>query len=56
MEVRGNAHDMHLGPPIKFLKMCTCYYISYYLEHTTPHFEQLDILSFKKLSRNEYLY
>ena len=29
--------------------MCSSYYISYYLEHTTPLFEQLDILSFKKL-------
>ena len=46
LEVWGNAHYTYQGPLIKLQKMCSSYY---YLEHTTPIFEQLDILSFKNI-------
>ena len=50
VEVWGNAHDTYLDPLIKLQKKCVrVITFSYYLEHTTPLFEQLDILSFKKL-------
>ena len=50
VEVWGNAHDTYLDPLIKLPKKCVrVITFSYYLEHTTPLFEQLDILSFKKL-------
>ena len=45
VEVWGNAHDTYLDPLIKFIKKNCVRVItfSYYLEHTTPLFEQLDI-------------
>ena len=50
VEVWGNAHDTYLDPLIKLQKKCVrVITFSYYLEHTKPLFEQLDILSFKKL-------
>ena len=50
VEVWGNAHNRYLDPLIKLQKKCVrVITFSYYLEHTTPLFEQLDILSFKKL-------
>ena len=58
IEVWGNAHDTYLDPLIKLQKKCIRVIIfSFYLEHTTPLFEQLDILSFKNFVMSlEYLY
>ena len=50
IEVWGNAHDTHLCPLIRIQKKCIrIITFSYYLEHTAPLFDRLNILEFKKL-------
>ena len=50
VEVWGNACNVYIDPLIKLQQMCLIIItFSYYLEHTEPFFQKLEILNLKKL-------